>query len=689
MVFGYAFADDKEVSVADIMSTMSIEDKLGQLFMVGIPTEITGRFEKETKTLIKNLKPGGIFLNSYNTKRFHGDKRTLLDEATELKRYINKINQYYYKDKLVRVPFDVALDFEGPKFTSISSGINGYLPPSSMVLSGAGNLKIARDVGLSVGLLLQEIGVSILFGPSLDVENTVQGDVYSVTGNRVYSDNVNRVVDVAGSFLEGLNKTKVKAYVKHFPGHGSVSGNPHSLSDVIFLGQKHEFEKGLIPYRRLSDKYQGVVTSHVWFDLESKPVTFHNSMVGKLLRTGDSINLGLGKVEGLKFEKIIITDDMSDMDVLKKYSNSLANKNSTMANLALTAGHDVLLYSHVSVSDFKTKGVRKAEKRMLANRSSMGINLKELIKIRDSLKDYFLTKGREKKLDDIVARILRGKLDRVRGGTQTRSKVIFDMQSVDADYFSKKSTARADIESLFREVYEKSVFKLNNRIKIKQIDFMSNQKVLAFVPDFAGKDYIRGIKNVFSNVDIVVNKNDKSILCNPVKDTLETCNKFRRHSKNCLGKKNKCIKRFDLYFDFLKRSVDKYDYIIFPVHDSDDSKLLDAFYLESNDANKIASMMFSEKSISKNQGKLLRNKLIIFVFNTPRIINVKLLSNADIYVMYDKSKYALDLSLKILSEGIKTDRMYPNENMYVHGVPISLGSNGMVYDQHNDLHIFF
>ncbi|MEQ9209087.1 MAG: beta-N-acetylhexosaminidase [Pseudomonadales bacterium] len=165
-------------------------------------------------------------------------------------------------------------------------------------------------------------GLDLSFAPVLDLDH----NHCRAIGDRSFSENPMVSIEMARSYLRGMNEAGMAATAKHFPGHGSVEvdshvGLPEDSRPLEYI-EGHD----LLPFKKLVLSYQAVMPGHLLFPkVDSKPVGFSSIWLQRILR------------EKLGFTGVIFSDDLSMAGAAA--SGSYAER----AELALNAGCDLLL----------------------------------------------------------------------------------------------------------------------------------------------------------------------------------------------------------------------------------------------------------------------------------------------------------------------------------------------------------
>ena len=193
-------------------------------------------------------------------------------------------------------------------------------------------------------------GVDISFAPVLDLYNSESRAIE----NRAFSPSAEDTVDLAESYISGMNKAGMVAIGKHYPGHGSVEADSHEElprdereADEIMGADYKVFAKCV-------SRLGGIMSAHVIYPaVDGEPAGFSNFWLNDKLRTE------------LGFQGAVFSDDLS-MTAVKS-----AGTAEYRAKLALTAGCDMVLVcndraSALSVSDWlernEIQGSRKLHK---------------------------------------------------------------------------------------------------------------------------------------------------------------------------------------------------------------------------------------------------------------------------------------------------------------------------------------
>ena len=237
--------------------------------------------------------------------------------------------------RLARVPLLVGADLEAGAGFRASGGY--FLPnaidlggatvfPPLMALGATRDTALAYAYGKATAVEGRALGIHIVYGPVLDVNNNPANPVINV---RSFGEDPAWVSRLGASFVRGVQDNGMIATGKHFPGHGDTDVNSHLALPVVTASRARLDSVELPPFRASIAAGVGAI------------MTFHGSMPA-LDTTGAPGTLSVAVLTGLLrremgFRGLIISDAMDMRGVLDKYGAVEA------AKLAVLAGADILI----------------------------------------------------------------------------------------------------------------------------------------------------------------------------------------------------------------------------------------------------------------------------------------------------------------------------------------------------------
>jgi beta-N-acetylhexosaminidase len=232
---------------------------------------------------------------------------------------------------LARTPLLVAIDEEGGLVARLDQR-HGFPPTTSAAdLGKRGDVAFTQQAGKKVAETLRAVGVNLNLAPVVDVNVNPSNPIIGSLG-RSFSPDPAVVTAQAEAFVKGHRGVGVKTTLKHFPGHGSSTGDTHlGVVDVTNTWSARELE----PFANLiHDGFaDAVLTAHV-FNAKldpDHPATLSEPTIGGILR------------RQLGWDGLVLSDDMQMGAIRKAYGYTDALR------LAILAGVDVLTIAQQQV----------------------------------------------------------------------------------------------------------------------------------------------------------------------------------------------------------------------------------------------------------------------------------------------------------------------------------------------------
>ncbi|HEX9056363.1 MAG TPA: glycoside hydrolase family 3 N-terminal domain-containing protein [Ktedonobacterales bacterium] len=208
------------------LSRMSLDAQLGQMLV----NESDGtNFSQDMATMIQRQHISGFILFSDNYGTYA--------QITALTRQMQAS---------ASIPLYICTDQEGGYITRISQYFGWF--PSPRELANTGNVKNAYDAGVRTGRDLQELGINTDFAPVVDVSLN-GGGVWGPL--RTFSTDPQVVARYASAYVQGLQATGTASALKHFPGLGAATSDPHTSLPIIYRTAAQFRQSDLVPYQAL------------------------------------------------------------------------------------------------------------------------------------------------------------------------------------------------------------------------------------------------------------------------------------------------------------------------------------------------------------------------------------------------------------------------------------------------------
>lgn len=227
----------------------------------------------------------------------------------------------------------MAVDQEGGAVQRLSSDLGYSAIPRAHVVSEERSVDEAAELYRAAAHEFRAAGFNMNLAPVADVQDDENG----VIGRwgRGYGDDGERIAAYAGAFIEAFEQVGANCAIKHFPGHGTSTGDSHhGFVDISSTWTEAELE----PFRRLINAGQahlimGGHLTHSGLDPAGDPVTFSRPILTDLLR---------GQ---MGYTGALITDDL-DMGAIRE------NYNQREAVIrSIQAGNDIIMMSNSAAPD--------------------------------------------------------------------------------------------------------------------------------------------------------------------------------------------------------------------------------------------------------------------------------------------------------------------------------------------------
>ncbi|RXP63533.1 beta-N-acetylglucosaminidase [Lutibacter sp. HS1-25] len=287
-----------------LLQKMSIEEKIGQLFMVQAYSNKDKTHQSFIDSLIIKHHIGGlIFMQGTPEKQ------------------ADLTNQFQAKSK---IPLLIGFDGEWGLDMRLQ---DTYRFPWNMTLGAIRDNSLITAFGVQVGKHCERMGIHVNFAPVVDININPENPII---GNRSFGEDRENVTQKAQAFINGIQTQKVLANAKHFPGHGDTDTDSHKALPVLDFNFERLDSIELYPYKKLvKGNLASIMVAHLSVNaLEPNselPTSLSYKVINDLLK------------EQLGFKGLILTDALN----MKGASNYAQPGDIDLA--AFLAGNDMLL----------------------------------------------------------------------------------------------------------------------------------------------------------------------------------------------------------------------------------------------------------------------------------------------------------------------------------------------------------
>ncbi len=296
---------DAEVAQA-LVQRMSLQQKLGQMVI----SEFYGaELNSDLTQMVKTSQISGVLIENGN-----GNAQT--------RAQLVKLNADMQAAS--SIPLFISTDFEGGAVNELRR-ITGERNSETQI-GATGDPQVAYNAGKSAASDLTALGLNVNFMPIVDVLTNANNPGLV---DRTFGSSAALVTSMGQAYLKGLTAGGIIGSLKHFPGLGSASVDPHkslpymdrsvaTMNAVDFVPYRTMINEGIVPM---------VMVTHILNpQLDPKlPTSLSPNVITGLLR------------DQLGFKGVIISDTLWMGGISNTYNLSQA------AVLAVNAGTNLLL----------------------------------------------------------------------------------------------------------------------------------------------------------------------------------------------------------------------------------------------------------------------------------------------------------------------------------------------------------
>lgn len=309
----------KTEEVQNIVDSMSLEEKVAQLFLVQpeaiVDIGTATAAGDATKQAINKTPVGGFVYFSDN-----------LQSEQQVQDMLRHVNQY--SEDRIGLPAFLSVDEEGGTVARVAStGRFDVTDVGDMAKIGAsGDVQQARQAGETIGSYLSELGFNLDFAPDADVLTNPDN---TVVKKRSFGSDPRVVSDMSLAVAQGLAQHQVYSVYKHFPGHGATAGDTHQGYAYTDKTLDELKQSELIPFENaIQNNAAFIMAAHISAPRvtgDDTPASLSKTMITDILR---------GQ---MGYDGIVVTDAMNMGAVTEQYTSAQA------AVKALQAGADLVL----------------------------------------------------------------------------------------------------------------------------------------------------------------------------------------------------------------------------------------------------------------------------------------------------------------------------------------------------------
>ena len=314
----FNLSDESIKWVEETLASMSLNDKLGQLFCPSAMGELGPVLDELDRI---GMKPGAILFRK--------------SPAAVIRDKVNTVQNHF------DIPLLIAADLDRGAANLIEEGTsNGH----HMQIAATGDPEIAYRAGLLCAKECMATGTNWDFGPVTDIDFNPYSPIVNV---RSFGDNPEKVSEFTSRYAQGLKDGGMLGCAKHWPGDGRDFRDQHFVASVNDLSvEDWDATYGKVYGRLIEEGIPTVMTAHIMQpaysryynpdiqDDEILPGSLNYDLHNKLLR---------GK---LGFNGLIVTDASSMVGFTERMPREKA------VPLSIANGADMFLFNRDLEEDF-------------------------------------------------------------------------------------------------------------------------------------------------------------------------------------------------------------------------------------------------------------------------------------------------------------------------------------------------
>ncbi len=292
-----------------ILASMTLDQKLGQLIIV----EYLGHDYQGSglQEMVRDQYVGGFMYQESNHN---------FDAPYDSIDAVAAFSKQAMQD--AKIPLLIATDQEGGLVNRLYK-FHGPLP-SAEEMAATGQPSYAYQQGSQAAEWMKQLGINSDLAPVVDV-HTVDPPVLET---RMFGSNPQTVATYAGAYLQGLQDHQVAGCLKHFPGLGAITSDPHSGLPVVNRSLATLKQIDLAPYRLMIPKDQPAMimaTDVLMPAIDPQlPAELSPKAIDGVLR------------QQLGYDGVVITDGLYMRGISEQWSLSEASV------MAIEAGNDLI-----------------------------------------------------------------------------------------------------------------------------------------------------------------------------------------------------------------------------------------------------------------------------------------------------------------------------------------------------------
>jgi beta-N-acetylhexosaminidase len=308
-------------------SSVDLRTRIGQMLLVGF----RGTTAATAASVLEDIQQralGGVVLFSFDQPT--GSPVRNIESPSQLAALTAAL-QATSLDAGAGLPLVISVDEEGGQVARLDPAHGFPATESAAELGARDDPAYTQAAAARMAETLAAAGINLNLAPVVDLDVNPDNPIIGAL-DRSFSADPDTVIAQASAFVMGHHERQILATLKHFPGHGSSTGDTHlGVVDVTDTWLEVELQPfGTLITNGLAD---AVLTAHVFnagLDPDH-PATLSHATITGILR------------DRLGFDAVVLSDDMQMGAIRDAYGYPDA------VRLAINAGVDILTIANQQV----------------------------------------------------------------------------------------------------------------------------------------------------------------------------------------------------------------------------------------------------------------------------------------------------------------------------------------------------
>lgn len=351
--------------VDNVVDSMTLNDKVGQMFIADIPSletsekSVTGKkLTKKMRRALRDYPVGGVILFSREMR----DKK-------QLRRFLDNLQNRSAAGLFTVVEEEGGDSVNAARVEALSMSRYPAFSEMGKENSPSRTGKMARTTGKE----LSALGFNVDLAPTSDVApaGTPSDDQHNGMDGKTFGSDPELVSAQVSSYVKGLKKSGVLSVLKHFPGQGGASSDPRDSAPDLSEGITDLRNRDYLPFQagiRAGADFVMISAESVSSITGDDTPACMSSLVVR-----DNLKKELG------YTGIVMTDMMNMDSVTTRYDSAQAAVNS------VKAGCDVILMPEdlytayqgivdaVRQGDIKESRINRSVRKIIKKKIRMGL----------------------------------------------------------------------------------------------------------------------------------------------------------------------------------------------------------------------------------------------------------------------------------------------------------------------------